>query len=362
MTEAQVAGQTILVTGGAGFVGSALALGLKARYADARVVALDNLKRRGSELNITRLKQGGVEFVHGDIRNASDLDEVGGVDLLLECSAEPSVLAGYNSSPRYVIDTNLCGMINCLEHARKHGAGVIFLSSSRVYPIHTLNEMAYTEADTRFELSDTQTVAGISAAGISEACPLDGARSMYGASKLCSELVMQEYMAMYDMPGIINRCGVLTGPWQMGKMDQGVVVLWAARHLYGGKLSYIGYGGTGKQVRDILHVQDLLELIVHQIEHLKTLSGGLFNAGGGREVSVSLAELTQLCENYSGNSIEIASVAETRDADIPVYITDNAKVTEVTGWTPKIGPDVIIEEVVDWLREHEAMLRPILAD
>ena len=355
-----MAGQTILITGGAGFVGSALALGLKDRYADARVVTLDNLKRRGSELNLSRLKGGGVEFVHGDVRNPADLDAVGGIDLLLECSAEPSVLAGYHSSPRYVIDTNLGGTINCLEHARTHKAGVIFLSSSRVYPIQTLNDVAYTEADTRFELAEAQTVPGISAQGISEACPLEGVRSMYGASKLCSELLLQEYSAMYGMPGIINRCGVLTGPWQMGKVDQGVVVLWAARHLYGGDLRYIGYGGAGKQVRDILHVCDLLDLVIHQIEHLDALSGGLYNVGGGRDISVSLAELTKLCEDSTGNALDIASDPETRDADIPLYITDNSRVREVTGWLPKRSPESIIEEIVDWLREHEALLRPIL--
>ena len=357
-----MAGQTILITGGAGFVGSALALGLKACYGDARVVALDNLKRRGSELNLTRLKEGGVEFVHGDIRTPADLDEVGGVDLVLEYSAEPSVLAGYNSSPRYVIDTNLNGTINCLEHARKHNAAVIFLSSSRVYPIQTLNEMAYSEGETRFELSDAQMVSGISAKGIAEDCPLDGVRSMYGASKLCSELIMQEYMAMYDMPGIINRCGVLTGPWQMGKVDQGVVVLWAARHLYGGKLGYFGYGGAGKQVRDILHVNDLLNLVIIQLENMKTLSGGLFNVGGGNDVSVSLAELTKICENYTGNTLDISSVKETRNADIPVYITDNTRISEATGWMPTTGPEAILEEVVEWLRDHESMLRSVLAE
>lgn len=352
--------QTILITGGAGFVGSALALGLKTQYNDARVVALDNLKRRGSELNIARLKHGNVEFMHGDIRNTADLEEVGGIDLLLECSAEPSVLAGYNSSPRYVIDTNLGGTINCLEHARKHNADIIFLSTSRVYPIHTLNDMSYTESETRFTLSDDQAVHGITANGISEDCPLEGTRSMYGASKLCSELLLQEYTAMYDMPGIINRCGVLTGPWQMGKVDQGVVVLWAARHLYGGNLSYIGYGGTGKQLRDILHVQDLLALIITQIENLKKLSGGLYNVGGGNDISVSLSELTGLCEKHTGNTIDIGSVTETRNADIPIYITDNTRITQATGWTPEISPDTIIEEIVDWLRENESMLRPIL--
>ena len=129
-----------------------------------------------------------------------------------------------------------------------------------------------------------------------------------------------------------------------------------------GKLAYIGYGGTGKQVRDILHVRDLLALVIHQVENLKSLSGGLYNVGGGTDISVSLTELTKICENYTGNTLDIASVAETRDADIPVYITDNTRITEATGWTPKISPDAILEEVVGWLREHEAMLRPILAE
>lgn len=355
-----MAGQTILITGGAGFVGSNVALGLKEHYASARVVALDNLRRRGSELNLARLKAGGVEFVHGDIRQPGDLEEVGGIDLLVECSAEPSVLAGYDSSPRYVVDTNLGGTINCLELARKHAAGVIFLSSSRVYPIETLNRLDLVENETRLELAPEQSIAGVSAQGISEQFPLTGARSMYGASKLCSELIFQEYMAMYDIPGVINRCGVLTGPWQMGKVDQGVVVLWAARHLYGGALSYIGYGGEGKQVRDILHVNDLLNLLIYQIDNLDSLSGELFNAGGGREISVSLRELTAQCEKYTGNSIGIGSIAETRDADIPLYITDNAYVTEKTGWRPLISTDEIVEEIVEWLREHESALRPVL--
>jgi CDP-paratose 2-epimerase len=183
---------------------------------------------------------------------------------------------------------------------------------------------------------------------------------MYGASKLCSELILQEYVEMYDMPGLINRCGVLTGPWQMGKVDQGVVVLWAARHLYGGALSYIGYGGEGKQVRDILHVNDLLNLLIYQIDNLDSVSGELFNVGGGRDISISLQELTTLCEKHTGNSIEIDSVGETRDADIPLYITDNAYATESTGWRPQISSDKIVEEIVEWLREHEFVLRPIL--
>jgi len=271
------------------------------------------------------------------------------------------VLAGYGGAPDYVIDTNLMGTVNCLNYARQHDAAAIFLSTSRVYPMETIRTLRYRESDTRFELENEQPVAGVSAKGLSEHFPLEGARSLYGATKLCSELLLNEYADMYGLRAVTNRCGVLTGPWQMGKVDQGVIVLWAARHLYGGALKYIGYGGTGKQVRDILHIHDLFELVLHQVQHIDTLKGSLFNVGGGREVSVSLCELTALCEAATGNKITIAAEPDTRTADIPLYITDNSKVTAATGWAPKISPAAIMEDIVRWLREHEDSLRPVLS-
>lgn len=353
--------KNILVTGGAGFVGSHLALGFKAAYPEATVTALDNLKRRGSELLLPRLREGGVAFTHGDIRQPGDLASAGPADLILECSAEPSVLAGYGGAPDYVIDTNLNGTVNCLNHARQHGSAMIFLSTSRVYPMDTIRNLRYRETETRFELEASQPVVGASEAGLSEAFPLEGPRSLYGATKLCSELLLNEYADMYGLKAITNRCGVLTGPWQMGKVDQGVIVLWAARHLYGGALKYIGYGGGGKQVRDILHINDLFNLVLHQVQNMDALSGSLFNVGGGRDVSVSLCELTALCEAASGNKITIAAEPDTRTADIPLYLTDNAKVTAATGWKPSTTPATIIEDITRWLRDHEAALRPILS-
>lgn len=352
---------SILVTGGAGFVGSNLAIGIKRAYPDARVAALDNLKRRGSELAPPRLRDEGVAFIHGDIRAPADLDAAGDVELVVECSAEPSVLAGYGESPRYVLDTNLAGTINCLEYARQRGAGFVFLSTSRVYPMAHLTGLAHTEGETRFELGDKQTVTGASAAGIAEDFPLDGPRTLYGATKLASELILHEYINMYGMAGVINRCGVLTGPWQMGKVDQGVVVLWAAKHVFGKPLSYIGYGGSGKQVRDILHINDLLSLVLHQIAHLKELSGSVFNVGGGRAVSVSLLELTQLCEKITGNRVDIGKVSATREGDVPIYITDTALVRDKCGWEPTRGVESILTDIVDWITANRAMLEPILA-
>lgn len=352
--------RNFLITGGCGFVGSSLALSLKAKDPSRRVVALDNLKRRGSELNLPRLKAAGVEFVHGDIRNLEDLEGVGEVDLLLECSAEPSVLAGLTGSPAYVINTNLMGTLNCLELARQRKAAFLFFSTSRVYPMARLGEVKLTERATRFELDELQDQPGLSGKGVSEAYGLEGARSIYGATKLASELMIQEYVEAFGLKALINRCGVLTGPWQFGKQDQGVVVLWAARHHFGGKLGYFGYGGEGKQVRDLLHVQDLYRLVELQMDRLDQWRGQVYNVGGGREVSVSLAELTALCQKATGKTIPLGSVPENRVADIPLYLTDNSKVTAATGWRPQIGPEQIVTEIALWIKNNETLLAGVL--
>lgn len=354
--------KTILVTGGAGFVGSHLALRFKNFFgSDARVISLDNLKRRGSELNLPRLKKGGVEFVHGDIRQIEDIRSVGAIDLILECSAEPSVLAGYGSSPDYLLQTNLQGTINCLEIARITGADFIFLSTSRVYPIKTISSLRYRETETRFELEEGQDLPGVSVSGFSEKLDLTGVRSLYGATKLSSELIIQEYIDMYGIKGLINRCAVLTGPWQMGKVDQGVVVLWVARHLFGGELAYFGYGGSGKQVRDILHVDDLFNLLIKQYKAIDKHNGTVYNVGGGKTVSLSLYELTELCRQITGKAIPLKQVKETRVADIPFYITDNSKVTGATGWSPSISGEEIIEDISRWINDNRSSLKDILS-
>ncbi len=351
--------ENILITGGAGFVGSSLAIGLSKHCPGVSITALDNLRRRGSELNIKRLQQNGINFIHGDIRNQEDIESIK-ADLIIECSADPSVLAGYGDSPKYVVNTNLGGTINCLELARNNKAAMIFLSTSRVYPMAAIQSLNFNEGETRLELAQDQPIPGVSPEGISEDFPLEGARSMYGATKLCSEYIMQEYLSMYDIKGVINRCGVIAGPWQMGKVDQGVAALWVARHIFNGKLDYIGYGGQGKQVRDMLHIDDLLSLIVHQIDNLSNLNGQTFNIGGGKEVSASLSELTALCQEITGNKIQIGSTPQTRPADIPWYITDNTKITKATNWKPTKTTKTIIKDIHDWITKNTDDLRDIL--
>ncbi len=352
--------KSLLITGGSGFVGSNLAVYFREHFPDLRIICFDNLKRRGSELNLPRLKKLGIEFVHGDIRNKEDLFSLPDIDLILECSAEPSVLAGRDGSPDYLINTNLFGTVNCLELARRSKSGLIFLSTSRVYPIASLNSLDYTETESRFELNDSQKIPGASSKGYTEEFPLTGARSLYGATKLASELLIEEYRDTFGLKTIINRCGVLTGPWQMGKVDQGVITFWIAAHLFGNSLKYFGYGGEGKQVRDILHVRDLFSLLLIQISKLDSLSGEVFNVGGGREVSLSLKELTQICRGVTGKSVSISSVPQDREADIRIYLTDNSKVSNLTGWEPKIKANEIIEDISKWINENIQELKPIL--
>jgi CDP-paratose 2-epimerase len=349
----------ILITGGAGFIGSHLALSFKRDIPDSTVIALDNLRRRGSELALGRLAPGGVEFRHGDIRNREDLADAGNFDLLVECSAEPSVQAGLGGGDRYLINTNLVGTINCLDCAREQGAAVIFLSTSRVYPIAPLRELPLVGTETRFVIPSGSAGPGWSPQGIAENFPLAGSRSLYGASKLCSELMIAEYVALYGLRVVVNRCGVVAGPWQMGKVDQGFVVFWAARHLFGGPLSYNGFGGAGLQVRDVLHIDDLYRLIRDQVGQMPAHNGRTYNVGGGAGCSVSLAELTRICAERAGRRLPIDSQPETNPVDIPYYVTDNSAVSAATGWNPRCTTSGIVEDIFAWLWQHRRELEAI---
>jgi CDP-paratose 2-epimerase len=258
-----------------------------------------------------------------------------------------------------VLDTNLNGTIHCLEAARRRKAAFLFLSTSRIYPIASMNAIPFVEDETRFRwTAPDAAIPGFSERGIGEDYPLDGARSFYGASKLACELLIREYVETYAMPAIINRCGVLAGPWQMGRVDQGVVTLWVARHVFGLPLRYIGFGGQGKQVRDLLHVDDLFDLIVLQASSPQSWDGRVYNAGGGREVSVSLRELTGLCRRETGREVPIENVPETSAVDLRVYLSDTRKVEADFPWKPKRSPAQIVHDIRSWIDENcETLMR-----
>lgn len=358
--ETRPASRRVLVTGGAGFIGASLAVGLASRYAEWEVLALDNLRRRGSELNLPRLREAGVDFRHGDVRELDDLLALGDVDTLIECSAEPSVMAGVGASPEYVVQTNLVGAYNCLELARRSGAQFVFLSTSRVYPVASLEQLVCRETDTRLELEDDQPLPGASSRGIAESFPMEGARTLYGATKLSAELLIAEYAASYGLSTVIDRCGVIAGPWQMGKVDQGVFAHWVLAHYFDRPLSYIGFGGTGMQVRDLLHVQDLLELVDEQLGDPAHWAGVTVNVGGGQKCSLSLRETTELCREITGRTIEVQASGDDRPGDIPIYISDCSRLHELTGWRAHRGPVEILTDIHAWIAEHESALAQAL--
>lgn len=355
MTDSRL--QTILITGGAGFVGSSLA----ERFAriGRNVTVMDNLMRKGSELNVGRLEEAGIVFVRGDIRSERDWAALPAFDLVIDCAAEPSVHAGATSSPMLVIETNLNGTVMALEKARRDNSAFLFLSTSRVYSIRDLASIALKENATRFELDPVQPIAGCSANGIAENFPCHTYRSFYGTTKLASEHLIQEYAAFYGLRAMINRCGVIAGPYQMGKVDQGVTALWVARHVYGLPLKYIGYGGKGHQVRDALHPADLFDLIQLQLARVDAWKADVYNVGGGREISFSLAELTSLCREITGRSVPVESVPETTAVDIPLYISDNARVTADYGWKPNRGVKTIVADIHDWILANRESLQKV---
>ncbi len=350
----------MLITGGAGFIGSSVAVGFAARHPDWELVALDNLRRRGSELNLARLREVGVAFEHGDVRVLDDLLALGELDAIVECSAEPSVLAGTDGSPGYVVSSNLVGAYHCLELARRRGAQFVFLSTSRVYPVAPLQGLSLVEAETRFELADDQSTVGVSPNGISERFALDGARTLYGTTKLSAELLIEEYRAAYGLRAVIDRCGVIAGPWQMGRVDQGVFSFWVLAHRLGRPLRYIGFGGSGKQVRDLLHVEDLVDLLEHQVRDPDGWDGETVNVGGGREISLSLLETSALCAEITGNVVEVERSDQTRPGDLPLYLSDCSRLVERSEWRPRHDARSILAEIDAWIAANERAVRAAL--
>ena len=350
----------VLITGGAGFVGSSLALHYREDYPQAEIVVLDNLRRRGSEINLRTFREKDIRFFHGDIRHFSDLEDLpGNYDIFIEASAEPSVLAGLKDSPSYLIQSNLVGSLHCLEFARKRANRTLFLSTSRVYSIDSLRSIPLKETETRYVIDPSQSLPGLSERGIAEDFSTATARSLYGATKLASELMAQEYAFTYGMKIVIDRCGVIAGRGQFGKVDQGVFTLWVANHHFGKELKYIGFNGTGKQVRDLLHPSDLYRLIQKQMDRAAEVSGKVFNVGGGEPISVSLRELTTLCREITGRTTAIGSVPETTPVDIPLYLTDATRVRETFDWKPQMGTREIVEDIAAWIKENESTLRSI---
>lgn len=346
----------ILVTGGAGFVGSSLAISLREQIA-SEVVVMDNLYRRGSELNLPRLKKGGVFFHYGDVREIDSFPK-GPFDILVDCSAEPSVLSGLFDSPQYLYQTNLTGAFHSLEQARQWGAGFVFLSTSRVYPIEQLVSHSWREEQTRFSWLDTDSVS-ISSRGVTEDLPMSGARSLYGWTKYAAEQLIEEYRFAFGLKALVNRCGMIAGPWQFGKVDQGIVSYWVQAHLFGWPLRYLGYGNVGKQVRDVLHVDDLIDLVLEQVGNFSDWDGWVGNVSGGIKNSTSLLELTQTCVKIIGRETLFETSDEMRPADLRIFVADCERLEQRMNWGPRRDLHQIVRDICDWAIQNESRLKSL---
>jgi CDP-paratose 2-epimerase len=348
----------VLITGIAGFVGSRLAAALKERLDSVQIAGIDNLLRQGSEGNRTALARMGVNFAHGDVRSRSDVDSLESCDWIIDAAANPSVLAGVDgrSSARQLAEHNLLGTLNILEYCRERKAGLILLSSSRVYSVRDLAGLPMRQDGNRFVLDATSKLpTGVSGAGITESFPVRQPISLYGATKLSSEIMAIEYGLTYDFPVWINRCGVLAGAGQFGTAEQGIFSYWLHAYAARAPLRYIGFGGRGLQVRDAFHPADLADLIFQQLGR-KAPSNPIFNAGGGASNAMSLAELSAWCAERFGPHDPVSD-DRPRPFDIPWLIMDSARTEAEFGWRPKHSLASILDEIQAHVHAHPHWLK-----
>jgi len=348
----------ILVTGACGFVGCTLIQGLLKNQSlfggPLEIVGLDNFSRPGSKQNEPLLKRLGVDFRWGDISQPDDLETLPAIDWVLDCAANPSVLAGMTkeSSSRRLIDDNLIGTVNLLELCKKQKAGFLLLSTSRVYSIPPLVGLPLISTNDAFALeTDLPLPAGISREGISESFSTTPPLSLYGASKLASETLALEYGQCFDFPVWINRCGVLAGAGQFGRADQGIFSFWINSHLRRSPLRFIGFAGSGHQTRDCLHPNDLLPLLAKQTQALPVNAPSICNLGGGPANTMSLKQLTSWCDERFGLH-QVKTTQEIRPFDLPWVVMDSQLAHSCWNWEAQTPLTVILEEIARHAEAH----------
>ena len=335
----------ILITGGCGFVGSNIAIYLKKNLKKVQVYSLDNLSRNGSSLNKKRLDEINIKNFNINIENFKKIKFLPKFDLIIDCCAEPAIEASKYDTDR-VFNTNLLGTFNVLKKCLKDKANIIFLSSSRVYSIQKLRDLVRKKKILKPLKIKYK---------IDENFSTYSASSLYGFTKLASEKLIREMFFKTNLKFIINRFGVIAGPWQFGKQDQGFVPLWIAKHFLKKKLSYIGFGGRGHQVRDILHINDACEIILIQIKKIKQINNEIFNIGGESKNSISLKDLTIKCEKLTRNKIKFKSIFKTSSFDIPYYVSNNNKIRKFYKWKPSKNIDKILGDIYSWLSKNKSI-------
>ena len=337
----------ILITGGCGFVGSNIAIFLKKKIKKAQIMTIDNLSRKGSYVNKQRLKKVNIRNYKINIEQFTKIKTLPKFDVIIDCCAEPAIEIS-KKEPDRVFNTNLVGTYNVLKKCLKDKSNIIFLSSSRVYSIKKLrNLIKNLNLKKSLKLKHK----------INEEFDTSGVSSLYGFTKLASEKLIKEMFFGLKQKYLINRFGVIAGPWQFGKQDQGFVPLWVARHLLRKKISYIGFGGLGNQVRDVIHIDDVCEIIYIQLKRFNKIYNNTFNIGGGLANAISLNKLTIKCQGITKKKNIINNVKKTSNYDIPYFITDNKKLKKFYNWLPKKNIDKVIRDIFIWLTQNKMLLK-----
>jgi len=344
----------LLIAGACGFIGSTLAHELRDLRPNVEIWGLDNFLREGSRTNLKPLLARGIHMVEGDIRRPEDLAKFPKMDWVIDCAAEPSVLAGTGKGMGSfdVLDHNLIGTVRMLEFCKQHGAGLILMSTSRVYSIRPLTSIQVKSVNGAYrpEFSGPMHPLGLSEHGISESFPTEPPLSLYGSSKRCAEILALEYADAFGFPVWINRCGVLAGKGQFGKADQGIFSFWIRSWKERRPLQYIGFDGKGSQVRDCLHPRDLLPVILAQLEMKKPNDPGdgqdvrICNFGGGAANSASLSQLSDWCRRQFGPH-EVGSDLQLRPFDLPWIVLDCRRAEKVWGWKAEQTLPQIYDEI-----------------
>jgi CDP-paratose 2-epimerase len=344
----------ILITGICGFVGSTLARALMESMENLELTGVDNFIRPGSELNRRELAGLGIKIIHADVRSATDFETLPATDYVIDAAANPSVLAGVDgkTSSRQLLEHNLWGTVNILEYCKTHSAGLILLSTSRVYSVPPLAALPMMVHKRAFRPDPSAILPlGISPEGVSETFSTVPPLSLYGSSKLASEALALEYGETFGFPVWVNRCGVLAGAGQFGRPDQGIFSFWINSHLRRRPLKYIGFDGMGHQVRDALHPRDLVPALLRQMQYRGSDKPRVANFSGGGANAMSLRQLTEWCDDRFA-TLPVTSDPQSRPFDIPWMVLDSSLAIASWHWQVTIPMTAILEEIAHHAEQH----------
>ncbi|HEY57000.1 MAG TPA: NAD-dependent epimerase/dehydratase family protein [Anaerolineae bacterium] len=335
-----------LITGGAGFIGANYAARLLRR--GERVTIYDNLSRRGAERNIAWLREqfGEQHFrlVVGDVRDAALLTaQVREADVVVHLAAQVAVTTSVRD-PRLDFEINALGTFNVLEAARLSPRRplVLYASTNKVYG--GMEEVAVVEEATRYRYADLPH-------GVPETQPLDF-HSPYGCSKGAGDQYVRDYARIYGVPTVVFRQSCIYGPRQWGVEDQGWVAWFVIAAVTGRPITIYG---DGKQVRDLLFVEDLLDAYDAAVDRREQVAGEVYNIGGGPQHTVSIwREFGPLLEGLLGHPVPV-TYGDWRPGDQRVYISDIRKAERELGWRPQVGVEEGVRRLVAWVQANREL-------